>query len=925
MKVRRGGRMPGWAHLAWPEWNGRLLEHFFGRASGGDAPVSSLCVTPETLANGMGAELQDAEAVRNMFVDRTLSSRGRHEDILEAASDYWDFPRRRPPNGTPPPSTGVLLFTCLAASESDEELQSENSYLGRLNELARGHAKAVWHLPVLWRHLAEFLGDGSVRARYRQLILPDPGGLTRIGHTVKLSFPDRRDQKELSAVLHESGMAGAEPPIRSALGILLQQRGRFRRGFVDALLDFRRLYDSLGAGTVAWAELEKHRVWCAVRDAALRGRRGDGELQEVDDSFAVQLLADEADGRVLPFVVSTSSEHVPTSLNAFELPVPYGQWSHGIGADGQDEAAMQRAVSIVLANGGRFRLSQDSSIGLLVFSSAAHGLLELTTAESFADLSVALVKTSLVARLQILKPFAMCRTRRSNALDGWTDCTGVKPIRLPYDQLIGSPLERCWLFHDSVRAPRVRIAEGIRVDDGWLGFREALPVVHAEDCDIVAVTQGSDELRCIRDEEDGTWRLPSRDFEGRWGVLAQRTRDGTLTAEAIFHTSASEERFTGPTNPAMWLVEDTWATRRLSQQSPPRETPLELPSMQILPPCAVPGSATVATVRTIERVRSGVALRRRSMTEDEVRARADRIATVVVAASNRRAAVAYVDWSALVRRTFRLPVRDWRIVRNITRAWQEAGLIDVGYSTSWRAMAVFALRPQLAVVASEGRRRLTLRGLVLPSTREAVRSASPGALLSYPRSPFLPAEMTAYTDAERIASVSRTLRLPIVHPTGYDLNIALTGQNPLEPMPLGYGMFSESPHWSLLEEHRPDTIRVRRWFREDRPDVWTVERDGTSVWTYDRNCGALWACLLACRAALRTEGSNLAVAEHAYLPLALARSLISTGVADAGPELEEPKRYGYRFATESDRDSALRLYVEVFRSVAEPSYSLGRP
>jgi hypothetical protein len=139
---------------------------------------------------------------------------------------------------------------------------------------------------------------------------------------VKLAFPDRRDQRQLSELLDAAGLAGRELPVGRVLSLVSAARGRFRRSFLGAFDEFRQLFDA--PLTHSSSRLSEHRFWAAVREAALHGRGAD-EWQEL--RAHVQLLCEEQDDRCVVFVVAdelvAEGEAV---VHAAELPVPYGQW-----------------------------------------------------------------------------------------------------------------------------------------------------------------------------------------------------------------------------------------------------------------------------------------------------------------------------------------------------------------------------------------------------------------------------------------------------------------------------------------------------------------------------------------------------------------------------------------------------------------------
>jgi hypothetical protein len=126
------------------------------------------------------------------------------------------------------------------ASKSSDELGDEASFISRLRDLTQDQLPdhSLQMLPRRWENLADWLA--ATPRKFRPLLLPNPGSLTRIGYTVKLAFPDRRDQKQLSELLDRAGLSGHEPPAGRVLTLVGSQRTRFRPSFLQAFDEFRR-------------------------------------------------------------------------------------------------------------------------------------------------------------------------------------------------------------------------------------------------------------------------------------------------------------------------------------------------------------------------------------------------------------------------------------------------------------------------------------------------------------------------------------------------------------------------------------------------------------------------------------------------------------------------------------------------------------
>lgn len=365
--------MNAWRTWTAQTWNERLLAHFFRSKEQLASPVVVLLVTAEELARATGDASAVADEARHAFVEAVCANIRRSGSLLEEASNYpeWPFP---PGCESVPQFVAHLLFTCIAASESSEDLGDEGSFVSRLRDLSgdRLPEHSLQLLPRLWWNLSEWLKENE--GRFRPLVLPDPGGLTRIGYTVKLAFPDRRDQRQLSELLDRAGLAGHEPPVGRVLALVASERNRFRKSFLVAFDEFRRLFDA-SAGRVQ--RLAHHRFWAAVREASLRGR---GQAGLDDTAVRLSLLATEEDERLSLFAVADDRVE-NADYASTQLPFEYGPWRFALipkGCEGLDSELLEQTIRAVLDGSLRLTaLSTQVGQGLLPFATAPHGLLEL--------------------------------------------------------------------------------------------------------------------------------------------------------------------------------------------------------------------------------------------------------------------------------------------------------------------------------------------------------------------------------------------------------------------------------------------------------------------------------------------------------------------------------------------------------------------
>lgn len=559
-----GGRAsaPLWREWRLRTWNERLLEHFFGRRNRESTPVVVLLVTPEELKTAVGDFDADADAVRNAFVSAVRSEIARAGSLFEDASDYQGWPGP-PPFDLPPRFVAHLAFTCIAASESSDELGDEHSFVSRLRELADGRVPdaSLQHLRALWEQLAAWLSENS--HAYRPLRLPDPGGLTRIGYSVKLAFPDRRDQKVLSDLVARAGLMGSEPPVGKILTLVASERSAFRRPFIAAHDEFRRLFEDAAGKRIA--RLAEHRFWAAVREASLRGR---GLADVVSVPARISLLSDEVDDNLVPFVVADGSFENPYA-RALELHRAYGEWAFALVPSDATELAtdsLSEMMTLVLNGSLRFPgVAAQIDQGIIPFARETHGLLEVAPQDRLSDVTDVLVRSDLVDDYRrLFRP----TTVRASSFAGWMHALGSLRTCAAED-LEGTALARAWILHEGVMpAIALRLAGGVRADDGWLGFAEVLPRVIAPDASTVELVASPQKTEDLGRAHEGVWELPSRDLVGHYEIVV-RFADRPITRHRVrFYSTPASETFKEVSDSEAYIVEGCGGTTTLAAATP---------------------------------------------------------------------------------------------------------------------------------------------------------------------------------------------------------------------------------------------------------------------------------------------------------------------------------------------------------------------
>lgn len=967
-----------WTAWSLERWNWRLLNHFFQIVDERHDSIVVLLVTADELSRAVGAPSEQAEKVRAAFIEAVRTGIRRAGSLLEHASDYQGYPEAPPRSDAAPRFVAHLLFTCIAASESSEELGNEGQFLTRLRDLSDNQLPdhSLPMLPRLWQHLATWLKLNS--GRYRPLVLPNPGGLTRIGHTVKLAFPDRRDQKKLSEILDGAGLAGHEPPVGRVLAVISSARRSFGSSFTIAFDEFRRLYESVNKQSVQ--RLVEHRFWAAVRDAALRGR---GQASVTDLAIGVSLLAEEEEDSIALFVAADERTEEAASFACAELPIAYGSWRYGLVPTDDstlDAERLKRIVGSVLE--GRLRLPRLSSLvdqGFLPFVAGSHGLLELATGhEQLGDVSVALVRETLLPDL--LRLIGEHSTRPSN-YEGWVQIAQPRLRPLSAEEVERTTIARTWILQQSLSPMMCRFVGGVRADDGWLGVAEVLPSVVAPGASSVVLDGPSGRIDLTKVGED-TWSLPSKDLVGDYTVFV--VADGASERRALrFHSTPATETFKLATDPAGWITEGLRGTGTLKDQcfvdvpsardfaayceraallgadvgafvSTPEDAAWRLthfagkllgtrarrtgedavPRHQIdnaharrrwrtmlfnsIPDTSDPlfdesrrqarGAANNRNLPRleVELVVPDVAPLRLSAPAPAV----ERLVRVIAGRAAARAGLVWSEWAELAQRIIGI---EKRAVEHVTRAWMEAGLIDVASYARWWHKRIFARGPQLVAFKVGQGFGAALMGLVLPTTlTELQAAASRLGLLVEERSSvssLVPRSIALRAPTrESLEGFATSKRLPLCW---LDLAVLETTQprhDGLSPPPTHYERTTRWHQWSLAAGESPRAL-VEHHMRRDRPDFWTTSFEGRGIWSYDLNIARAWAAAQLGEPLVATQGESFLDAHHGFLPLPLARVVSALGGGLSGPI---DGKYQYVTGTPQLREFVLDLVSRVF-------------
>jgi hypothetical protein len=972
--------MKEWKQWNLKMWNERLLFQFFRSNEERPLPIVVLLVTTDELARAAGDPNANPEEVRDAFICSVRAGLARSRSLLEDASDYLGWPGPPDPELSPR-FVAHLIFTCVAASESSDELADEGSFISRLRDLTNDQLPehSLPMLARLWEHLVVWLAANE--GKYRQLTLPDPGRFTRIGYTVKLAFPDRRDQKLLSELLDSAGLSGQEPPVGRVVSLVASERGGFRESFLRAFNEFRRLFETSVGRAVPG--LLNHRFWAAVREAALRGR---GQPRFSDATVRISFLAAEEEDRLALFAVA-DQRNDEADVEFLELPFPSGPWRFALspkGAQTLDAQQLQEVAQAILDGSLRLpRLASYVAQGLLPFFVGTHGLLELADREQLGDVSVALVREGMHLDLFHVLGRGSATTRPS-AYAKWVQVHDLDLRALPFAKLDGTLLSRTWILHESVRPTSIRLVGGVPADDGWLAVHEVLPQVTVPDASTVVLKYADKELTLTR-LNDGSWAFPSEDLIGEFLIVA--SLDGGEDRRKIrFNAAPASEVFKGPSDPDAWIVEEVSGTgtlssfggmatdmrdndcarlcERIAYLSPDvgvftgtddqsawcithfagRLTGLRgalrgesaMPSAQVenatarrrwrkmlfdsVPSWSDPGfekarghlRASLSTHEQLPKIELKQPVPNlMPIRLSSPRTTVDRLVRIVSGLAATRSGIDWRDWAVLAQRILDIDVP---LLAQVTRAWMEAGLIDIGSSARWWHRSVFARTPHLLAFKIAEQAGATLSGLALSTTvAEVQRIALQIGMLVEERfsvSSLVPNTISLRApNAQSLQDLGAACGLKLFWIDLSCLEHGLSSRhNGTSVPPEHYEEVRRWPYWSLKKgDHSEVTVEHR--MRRDRPDYWIVSREEFRLWFYDLNVTRCWGAALLREPLVMEAGEWFLEANHAYVPLPIARVVNLLGLGLAGPT--DHGRYRYALGMEL-RKQVLDIILRTF-------------
>ena len=904
-----------WHDWTSAEWNRRLFQLYFEGDDDSARPVARLVVTPEKLREATGdpgavpARVHHA-FMRAVHLERSAFRKALSRRHLSEAQEWL--------GEQPPPYFAHLLVTCIAATGTGDQELAQGDFRKRLCQLLehpQGSQYNLPDLPVLWEALAAWLKRKRAEGvPLRELVLPDPGHMRQIGYSVRLAFPNRRDQLRLAKLLAEQGF-DRDPPVREVLTLVQGRLKEFGEVFQNSFEAFRSAF------VRGDMDLARFPFWGAVVDAMA------ADLDESDRSrasFQLILETNENLESELVLLLAGPKPALAEPVQALLCGTFQGEPQHVI-LIGDDQTATARQLLagqleqlVPLLRGSP--LTTAVRQGLLIFVMDDSGQRRFSSGWPQEGSVIVLANQRLAGEVARFLNLSGSGRPLESALD-WVQLPRVDASALPDAMEVPSPLEKVRALQRSVRTGDISLLGSIRIDGGLLGVSEALPRVHCQTATSIsfckAAPRGSFEVGKATELEpigNDTFVFPIlAALEGRYSFTASRA-EGVISQRVVtFRASVLGKDFRQPAKLADWIIEaagpaHTTPTHDILEGVPSlSKPPKEAPEGQLKARADLLFS-TSASIREVEYASS-----------DQPSDKQDGLVEILAALSQRRTGIAEAEF--LERFEAALGIREPRLLWDVVRGWVEAGFCDRLLRRRWRGRVYFARAPRFVVAG----RRLTLLGLSPRYLRERAASIllarGTRRIESWARSPWVPCPpQWEFEEVGAAESAAKELGLPPpsrLEPHAdriWPFASIVSGQVPEPRHYVLHGVWSWDDSYFAPNRDkvsaREDSIEVEMLCRPDRPDYFRVVRDGQTVWwSYSRNWTLLFAHVAAKRPAFeikhpdtifRVSGASV------HLPLALGRLATISSHWVPGPSAGGA---AYAYPLSEELTSSLNLFL----------------
>ena len=945
-----------WRHWAARDWNEELFKHFFRDSDGEDHPVYRIPVTRDELVKIVSDSEADAREVQKAFL-RTIRTPS-HIDFNRRLSRYRIDPESGWKGSTIPPFFVDLAFSCFVASPTDEEIRNDGDFRRRLARLM-GHNQTTARYPLegladLWRAFSKWLdGIRSVGEPYRRLELPPlDSNRVRIGYSINLAFPSRKDQIVLTQVLSKGGFEG-EPPIPTVFALVGKEIRLFGPSFEKAYREFRDAFKNKEK------DLERFPFWGAVREAVASVR--DEEIDETGENQALKLVL-EPSGIVL--LLSTVPRDVISNKLAFVgADTPYGEFGSVLCVgDTVTEGSYQETVQELLR--GRYRKvlsgrgwkAIDVAIeqGLLLFKKSESLSWELVfTRQEEGDFQ-ALVKDS--RAFAFLEAFPQDRRPHDepSQYQGWTKLEhfpGELLGSLTYAE--DSLLAEIRCLQPIASGPRLFLVGGCPVDGGYLGIPACLPLVRAPLSDTVRVEpldrgEGAEPIRLTRTERDSVdFSFPKRlrnPLKDTYRVIGSLEGRVLVQKEVVFYPEVVVNDYARPTDPGSWETEaggpdvvtygeDPNGAPRLSDGRS-RVIRTRADSAATTSCAPEPLHLLKSSLCSWSRVEASASPKGHGGREPCEFAEADRFMEICGGLAMRHKGIPEADLLGLVQDCLAV---DHDQLWDVVRAWMEGGHLDRLHFKKWRRTEYFPRTPQF-VLETRGelvrgvlfglatatfRNRADVELLELGAERVQVASRSEWVV---PAPAWTTHSVDSYIRASKKMGLEEPIwRRPLIE-TLWSLSDVVASREDPPKYYERWGCWDWNHSW-FSRETKPteEGVEVIRFQRPDRSPYYQVTIDGEHVWwSTSRNWSLLLAHELRGEVVFALAGADQVVRVNkgqVYLPLPVGRHLATTGMTVPGPAGNGDGDYVYQFRDSKER---LRFLSSIWGSAEVETLEMSR-
>lgn len=443
------------------DWEKALTQRFLTVAGEGVGPIRSFDICPETLALSAGAEESAGGEAVAAFRKALLA----HRWALYSALENGGFDRKLAPDC--PGCFTYLALTIFVDSQRDGDAASDEfrPKLAAFLRVDKSFSK-LSGIATMWKALREWLSRQAKAGKpFRKLILPDEDGWVQIGHTLRLSFPSRRDRTFLVHFFNQHPRIATDERAMLATLRNLVDRSNASKGLHDAFDEFYEAY--LGDRRT----LADHRFWKFVMSVAT------ARNIELSTDVSLEIYPDE-DG-----------------LNHFKLDIP------GQSERGSIHATLQTAVEAVTKLGSS-NLRKVTEAGYVLFKRV--GTARWAAMPRFSDCRGE-VKVGLARRLTVAIGTKLGRLTTSGDWSITNDPVSIARAEDALRRLLakGEP-------HKTISG--VTVTGGVRIDHHWLGRPSLLPMIESDLGlpTIVAQAQESALTPVCKEVEPGLYEMRAR-------------------------------------------------------------------------------------------------------------------------------------------------------------------------------------------------------------------------------------------------------------------------------------------------------------------------------------------------------------------------------------------------------------------------------